>query len=261
MSRKSTTPAVLALFLTTRAVLAVATDYDVNQTVILDGYVKSVDWTGSDLKFVFHSNDGYDTADWAVQGPATAALIKMGWTKDMLKAGDHLDTVVHPASDGSPKGELMRFYLHDGRTMEIGVYGTTQPIPREALNRRFDTSADDPMYSLYGNTQVFYAEDPHGPPEANFNGRVWFNPDHSLLMFSNDMNDDRKSWRTHVMTGTWWLEKQQGKWVRCNWFEPSLIPYCHSPGDSHNVGGVWSIDFRGVNADWIEHRTIEPGHH
>jgi hypothetical protein len=255
--------AAIACGLTLAGGLARAADttYDLKETVILDGFVKSVDWAGKQFILVFHSNDGYDGADWTVVGPATADLLRMGWNKDMLKAGDRLDTVVHPAADGSTRGSLMRFYLKDGRTMEIGVYGTLNPIPREHLKRRFENAADDPVRNLYGNTQVFYAEDAKGPPEANYNGRVWFNADHSLVMFSNDLKPDGKTWSNHAMKGTWWLEKQQGKWVRCNWFEPSALPFCHSPAEAPKVNEPWSVVFRGERADWIEHRVIEVGQH
>lgn len=258
---KITAAAACVLMLAAGIANAADTGYDLKETLILDGYVKSVDWSGKQLNLVFHSNDGYDGADWAVAGPAVADLLRIGWSKDMLKAGDRPNAIVHPAADGTAKGSLIRFHLRDGRTLETGVNGSLQTIPREHLYRKFDNPQDDPMYSLYGNTQVFYAADPQGPPEANYNGRIWFNANHTLVIFSNDLNKDGKTWSNHAMNGTWWLEKQLGKWVRCNWFEPSPIPYCHSPAEAHKVGEKWSIVFRGAKADWIEHREIEAGQH
>jgi hypothetical protein len=244
------------------AAWAATTVYEAEETLILDGYVKRVDWSGSKLLVIYHSNDGYDGADWTLEGPAPEALLRMGWSKELLKANDRPNAVIYPATDGkAAKGSLVRVQLRDGRTMETGLYGVVQTIPRAHLNRRFENPADDPMQTLYGNTQVFTAEDPKGPPEANYNGRVWFNADHSLQMFSNDLQQDGKTWTSHAMKGTWWLEKQLGKWVRCNWFEPSPIPFCHSPGEFRKVGEKWSIVFRGAKADWIEKRAIEVGQH
>jgi hypothetical protein len=61
---------IAALGLTAPVSMAFAADvdYDMQETLVLDGYVKSVDWAGRQLSFVFHSNDGYD-ADHSTPAP------------------------------------------------------------------------------------------------------------------------------------------------------------------------------------------------
>ena len=110
------TAAIAAILtLSVAPVKAENVQYDASKILILDGFVKSVDW-GSPLKIVFHWNNGYDGVDWTVIGPAADDLFRMGWTRDMLKPNGRMDAVVHPDEAGSPTGSLMRFYLPDGRT-------------------------------------------------------------------------------------------------------------------------------------------------
>jgi hypothetical protein len=252
------TVAVLTVLAT--GALAAETAYDTDRTIILDGEVRSVDWSGSRLKVNFHSNDGYDTTEWVVTGPPPAQLLRMGWTRADLPPKVRVDAVVHPASDGSRDGSLIRFYLNDGRTLEISRFGSTEIIPREALSLKFTNPADDPMGGVYGNTQNFWADNPQGLPEANYNGHSWYNDDHTLMMFSNDLRADG-TWSHHVTGGIWWLEKQQDKWTRCMLFTGNKRPYCHSPVGFEKVGDKWTAILRGAKSDWVEHRELEAGRH
>jgi len=257
---KTVQTAAIAAILTLSGVSVKAADvqYDTSKILILDGFVKSVDW-GSPLKIIFHWNNGYDGVDWTVIGPAADDLFRMGWTRDMLKPNDRLDAVVHPDKAGSPTGSLMRFYLSDGRTMEIGPYGTTQVIPRDAFEMRFTNPNDDPMAGYYGNTQDFWASDPKGAWNANYNGRAWYNPDHTLVMFSEDLQPDHVTWKRSLNYGTWWLEEYGGHWTRCMIFNFSKIPFCHSPVNFQRIGDEWTAVLHAANATWVEHRELEKG--
>lgn len=234
--------------------------YDMNRTLILDGVLRAVDWSGAQLRVDFHSNDGYDTAEWVVIGPAPAQLLGRGWNKNDLKSGERLDAVIHPDKAGGRWGALIRFYLEDGRTLETGPYGTTQIIPREALELRFANPADDPMGGYYGNTQLILADNPTGRPEANYNGHTYYNADHTMMVASNDLQPDH-TWREHILTGVWWLEKQQDKWTRCMLFTQADRPFCHSPVNFEKVGDKWVAILRGRSSDWVEHRELQAGRH
>src|SRR5271156_5769298 len=77
---------------------------DPKQFIILDGEIKSIDWSGRQLKIIFHSNDGYDGADWALTGPAPDYLLRMGWAKDSIRAGDRPDAIIRADSNGTTSG-------------------------------------------------------------------------------------------------------------------------------------------------------------
>ena len=228
---------------------AAAPSYDMSQFIILDGEVKSVDWSGSQLKVIFHSNDGYDGADWTLVGPDPAYLLRMGWTKDLLQVGEKLDTVINPDKNGSRNGSLLRFYLFDGRTLEISPFGTTHIVPLESLARMPNKPAQNPMAGYYGNTIAFKA--------ADYNGHVWFNADGTFIMFSNDKNPDG-SWSERLVEGYTWFEKQQDKYIQCMYFATGRIaPFCHSPVNFEQVGDQWTAVLPG---GWSETRVLLPGH-
>jgi hypothetical protein len=231
---------------------------DPGQFIILDGEVKSVDWTGSRLKVVFHSNDGYDGVDWTLTGPAPDYLLRMGWTMDSVKTGDRPDAVIHPDKNGTANGSLIRLLLSDYSTLETGPHGSTQIYPRGALTQTFPNPADDPLASNYGNTRTCRAEDPKGPPEANYSCRLWVNADHTMMMFENNKQADG-TYKQRVDTGVWWFEQQLNRTVSCTLITGSSKPRCHAPVDVHKVGDKWSILFHGANAEWTEYRELLPG--
>jgi Family of unknown function (DUF6152) len=239
-------------------VAAAEVAYDPNQFIILDGEVKSVDWSGSHLKISFHSNDGYDGADWTLTGPAPDYLLRMGWTKDSIKAGDRPDAVIHADESGTANGALIRFLLSDYETLETGPHGSTQIYPRGALTQTYGDAADDPLASNYGNTRTCRAEDPKGPPEANYSCRLWVNADHTMMMFENNKQPDG-TYKQRVDTGVWWLERQLNRTVSCTFINGAAKPRCHSPVEMHKVGDKWSIQFHGANAEWTEYRELLPG--
>lgn len=232
--------------------------FDPSQFIILDGEVKSIDWSGSLLKIIFHSNDGYDGADWTLTGPAPDYLLGMGWTKDSIKEGDRTDAVIHADNNGIANGQLIRFLLSDCRTLETGPHGSTQIYPRGALTQTYLNATDDPLASNYGNTRTCRAENPKGPPEANYSCRLWINADHTMMMFENNMQPDG-TYKQRVDTGIWWLVQQLSRTVSCTFINGSSKPRCHAPVDAHKVGDKWSILFHGAIAEWIEYRELLPG--
>ena len=240
------------------ATRAAAPSYDANQFIILDGEVKSVDWSGSQLKVIFHSNDGYNGADWTLVGPDPAYLLRMGWTKDLIKPGDRPDAVIHPDQNGTATGSLMRFLLDDYRTLETSPFGAPLIYPRGALSQTYANPADDPLASNYGNTRTCRATNPHGPPGSNYSCRLYVNADHTMMMAENNMQPDG-SWSAHIDTGVWWIEHQLGKSVACTLITGASKPRCHAPVEKHKIGDKWSILFHGASGNWIEYRELLPG--
>ena len=233
--------------------------YDQDRTLILDGFIKSIDWSGPRLRIVFHWINGYEGLDWEVVGPDPAVLLQRGWTKDSIKVNERIDAVVHPKSDGSQSGELIRFYFNDGSSLETRVQSSTQIVPRDILERTFATAADDPMANYYGNTLAFHARNPNGPSNANYSGRLWYYADHTLVMYSVDL-DSNGEYQGSLNYGNWYLEEYNGQWTICILFNFAGRIYCHSPVNFEKVGDSWDILFHGRNADWIEHRELQAGH-
>jgi len=246
------------LALSATGAFAAAPVYDPSNFIILDGQVKSVDWSGPQLKVTFHSNDGYDGADWTLVGPDPAYLLRMGWTKDIIKPGDRPDAVIHPDKNGTANGSLMRFLLDDYRTLETSPFGSPLIYPRGALSHTYANPADDPLASNYGNTRTCRATNPGGPPGSNYSCRLYVNADHTMMMSENNMQPDG-TWSAHIDTGVWWIENQLGKSVACTLITGSSKPRCHAPVEKHQVGDKWSILFHGQSGNWTEYRELLPG--
>ena len=233
---------------------------DIDEILILDGFVRSVDWSGEQLIVVFHSNDGYEGADWTITGPKPADLLHMGWSKDLLKANDRIDAYIYPDRDGETKGTLKRFILADGSTLEASLHSDLDMAPRAALYRVFDDPADDPMAGFYGNTSTCLAMDTT-QGASQYNCTVWTNADHTFTIFENNLYSEGGQGKGLIMQdGIWWLEMQRpGQWTKCVIITGGNKPRCHSPVIGHKSGDQWSIPFHGRNADWTEYRTIQEG--
>jgi hypothetical protein len=257
MKLTQTAAVMIALTFAASAVHAAQVD----DTVILDGFVKSVDWSGDQLTVVFHSNDGYDTADWTLTGPRPADLLHMGWSKDLLRPNDRIDAYIHPDRNGATKGALIRFLLADGSTLEASLHSDLDIAPRAALYRVFENPADDPMAGYYANTRTCLAKSQS--PEGQYNCTSWWNADHTFSVYENNLYAEGGQGAGLVMqNGLWWLEMQRpDQWVSCQLVTGALKPRCHSPVNFGKSGDKWSILFHGRDADWTEYRTVEEGRH
>lgn len=231
----------------------------VDDTVILDGFVKSVDWSGDQLAVVFHSNDGYETADWTLTGPKPADLLRLGWSKELLKPNDRIDAYIHPNKSGATTGSLIRFLLEDGSTLETSLRSDMNMAPRAALYRTFENPAEDPMAGYYANTRTCLAKSTS--QEGQYNCTSWWNADHTFSVFENNLYPAGGQGQGLVMqNGVWWLEMQRpGEWVSCQLVTGALKPRCHSPVTFGKSGDQWSISFHGKQADWTEYRTVQEG--
>ncbi|MGC3980394.1 MAG: DUF6152 family protein [Steroidobacteraceae bacterium] len=222
---------------------------DASRTVILEGPVRNIDWSGKQLRFTMGSYDGHGGApEWIVLGPAPEELFKIGWSKTSIKVGDVLDVVVHPAADDSRNGQLMRIIFRDASTLEISARGTTHIVPHEAFTRT-TTPKGDPLQGYYGNTVVFKGK--------NYEGHAWFNADNTVTMFNRDQQADG-TWTMRVVMGTYWLQRLQDKYIKCFFFERSTLgPFCHSPVDFEQPGDKWEIKMPSGDS---EMREIVVGH-
>ncbi|MGC3980209.1 MAG: hypothetical protein QM808_03025 [Steroidobacteraceae bacterium] len=228
---------------------------DATDFIILSGYVKSMDSSGSNAKVVFHSNDGYDGADWTLQGPSPKGL------KDAVKVGDRLSVAVLADKSGKASGQLLRFFLPDYRTLETGAYGSAWMYPAGSIRKTIADVTQDPFANLYGNT-LFYVASDNKPAEANLAGRMWINSDHTFWLLGKKtpvgLNADG-SFDLTTDVGNWWIENQLGKPVLCllgnNW----AMPRCDTAVKPRKVGEKWTVTVHGASAQWTETWELQQG--
>jgi hypothetical protein len=87
--------------------------FDTNREITLDGTVKEFQWTNPHtwVQLLVKEPGGKDV-EWSIEGSSPNNLSRFGWSRNSLKAGDHVQAVVHPLKDGSIGGSLVRITVN-----------------------------------------------------------------------------------------------------------------------------------------------------
>jgi hypothetical protein len=107
---------------------SLAGQFDVKQTVILEGVVSRVDWINPHIYLHLDVKDGSGkAATWRLEAVPVAMMRKAGLTKAELKGnGEKVTVVAFPARDGTPNlGFMMKITYPDGHFYQFN------PDPRE----------------------------------------------------------------------------------------------------------------------------------
>jgi hypothetical protein len=114
---------LLCLWLLGAALPAVAhhsfdAEYDGNKTIVLMGVVTKVEWMNPHARFYVDvkENDGSVT-NWNLELGSPASLIRRGWTRKSLKAGDQITVKASLAKDGSKMANARSVTLADGKSV------------------------------------------------------------------------------------------------------------------------------------------------
>lgn len=99
--------------------------YEVDKEITLKGVVTEWIWANPHCGILFDvADDKGDVAHWGAELGNPHSLSEAGLSKDILKPGDKITVVGHPARSGSPRLSLEHFTLADGRVLpEKGVKG------------------------------------------------------------------------------------------------------------------------------------------
>ena len=95
---------------------------------------KPVTLKGTVVKWEMMNPHGWITVDvatpngekvrWMVETSNPNGLMRLGWTKNSLKAGDQITVEAYKAKDGSNTANAARITLADGRSVFAGSSGT-----------------------------------------------------------------------------------------------------------------------------------------
>ena len=109
-----------------------AAEFDSEKPVTLKGIV---------VKWEMINPHGWITVDvtgpdgkvrWMVETSNPNGLMRLGWTKNSLKAGDQITVEAYRAKDGSNTANAARVTLADGRSVFAGSSSTPQSAPGAA---------------------------------------------------------------------------------------------------------------------------------
>lgn len=105
----------------TQAHHAVASVYDLNTEVVLEGQLTKLNFRNphSNILFAVPNDDG-TTTEWVLTTASTQVLTRAGVDRDTIKPGENLKVTILPARNGNPAGFIRRLELSD-RTFDLGI--------------------------------------------------------------------------------------------------------------------------------------------
>lgn len=92
--------------------------FDSDKQVTVEGVVKQMQFTNphSWLQVVANDDAG-KSVEWSFELQAPTVLVRNGFTKNSLKAGDKVTVVGHPLKDGRPGAELITVKTTSGEVL------------------------------------------------------------------------------------------------------------------------------------------------
>ena len=94
--------------------------YDDKNPITIKGMVTEFDWVNPHAQIYLDvKDDKGNTVHWSVETYSPGKLVRAGWTKDIVKAGDVVSINLIPAKNGAPVGFLHKLTLPGGK--ELGL--------------------------------------------------------------------------------------------------------------------------------------------
>jgi hypothetical protein len=96
-------------------------EYDATKPVKLTGTVTKVEWMNPHARFYIDVKDDSGTVtNWELELGSPKALMRLGWTRHSLQAGDMVSVEGSLAKDGSKLANARKVTLGDGRKVFAG---------------------------------------------------------------------------------------------------------------------------------------------
>jgi len=79
--------------------------YDLTKTITLHGTVTKFDWSNPHVVvYVDAKNEAGEMQHWTIEFAAPIHMVRAGWSKNAMKAGDDITIDTHPSRNGAPVG-------------------------------------------------------------------------------------------------------------------------------------------------------------
>lgn len=103
-------------------------EYDGSKPVTLTGVVTKLEWTNPHARFYIDVKDERGAViSWNLELASPNVLRRLGWTREILKAGDVVTVQGSLARDGSKMANARSIVLADGRKMLAGSSADAAP--------------------------------------------------------------------------------------------------------------------------------------
>lgn len=94
--------------------------YDDKNPITIKGTVTEFAWTNPHAQIYLDvKDDKGNVVHWSVETYSPGKLVRAGWTKESVKAGDQVSINLIPAKNGAPVGFLHKVILANGK--ELGL--------------------------------------------------------------------------------------------------------------------------------------------
>ena len=94
--------------------------YDNDNPITIKGTVTEFSWTNPHVQIYLDVKDEKGkVVRWSVETYSPGKLVRAGWTKDSVKAGDQVSITLIPAKSGAPVGFLHKLVLPDGKVLAL----------------------------------------------------------------------------------------------------------------------------------------------
>lgn len=112
---------VLAVGAEAQAHHAVASTYDLNTEIVLEGTLEKLNFRNPHSNLLLEvPNDDGTTTEWTLTTASTQVLTRAGVDRDTIKPGETLKITILPARNGDPAGFIRRLELSD-RDIKLGI--------------------------------------------------------------------------------------------------------------------------------------------
>ena len=92
--------------------------YEVTKVITITGVVKDFEWVNPHTWLHVVVDDGKGgKVEWACEGRAPGVLLRAGWSRSILKAGETVTVDMSPAKDGSKVSIIARVTKADGKIL------------------------------------------------------------------------------------------------------------------------------------------------
>ena len=107
-----------------------AAGIDCTKTLVVAGTVKEFRWTNphSWIDLDVTDDKGVSTT-WSVEMTSPTFLVRAGWKRSTLKAGDKVSVTLRPFKNGDPGGLFVSVTLADGLTLGVWSASTGSAHP------------------------------------------------------------------------------------------------------------------------------------
>ena len=92
--------------------------FDVSNPLTMKGTVTEWDWSNPHCLLQFDvKNENGQIVHWIAETQNPATMVNAGWAKATFKPGDEITVTVMPTKNGTPRGQISKVVLPNGKTL------------------------------------------------------------------------------------------------------------------------------------------------